>query len=151
MPDEAGDARGVADDVPRVVIQLEAHEQVAGEDLLLDDDPLAALELDDILDRDDDLVDALLHVHGLDSALEVRLHLVLVAGVGVHDEPLAGPVEGALDGRGRGEPRALVQERLLGEHGGAVVGRVALTGGVGVETRGVGHDLNRKRTDLAKA
>ena len=41
----------------RVVVEVAAHEQVAGEDLLLDDDLLAVLELDDVFHRDDDLVD----------------------------------------------------------------------------------------------
>src|SRR3954453_20595227 len=47
-PDEAGHTRGVAHDVPRVVIEIAAHQQVAGEDLLLNDDLLAVLELDDV-------------------------------------------------------------------------------------------------------
>ena len=37
-----------------------------------------------------DLEDVVLHVQGLDAALEVGLHLVLVAGVGVHHVPVAG-------------------------------------------------------------
>ena len=53
----------VADHVPGVVVELAAHQQVAREHLLLDDDLLAALELDDVLHGDDDLVDAALHVH----------------------------------------------------------------------------------------
>src|SRR5205085_1032836 len=65
--------------------------------LLLHGDPLTALELDDVLHGDDALEDAVLHVHGGDPALEVGLHLVLVAGVGVHDVPRAGTVVGALD------------------------------------------------------
>ena len=58
LADEPGDARRVADHVPGVVVEVAAHEQVAREHLLLDDDLLAALELDDVLHRDDDLVDA---------------------------------------------------------------------------------------------
>ena len=79
LADEAGDAGRVADDVPGVVVEVAAHQQVAGEDLLLDDDLLAVLELDDVLHRDDDLEDPLLHVHRRDAALEVLLHLLLVA------------------------------------------------------------------------
>src|SRR5581483_2530696 len=94
--DEARHARGVADGRPGLVVDIGPHEEVAGEHLLLDDDLLAVLELDDILDRDDHLEDALLLVHRGDAALEVGLHLVLVAGVGVHDVPVAGPVVGAL-------------------------------------------------------
>ena len=95
--DEAGDAGRVANDVPGVVVELAAHEQVAGEHLAAHHDPLAVLELDDVLGGDDDLEDPVLHVHGGDAVLEVRLHLVLVAGVGVHDVPLAGTVVRALD------------------------------------------------------
>ena len=121
---EAGDAGRVAHDVPGVVVELAAHQQVAGEHLLLDDDLLAALELDDVLDGDDDLVDPVLHVHGGDAALEVRLHLVLVAGVGVDHEPLARA------GR-RGSRRRVVvlvaldvlAEEVLGEHDLVVAGR----------------------------
>src|SRR3546814_4681864 len=58
LPHEAGDTGGVADHVPAVVVELAADEEVAGEHLLLDDDLLAALEVDDVLHRDDDLVDA---------------------------------------------------------------------------------------------
>ena len=93
--DEAGDTRRVAHHVPRVVVEGHAHEQVAGEHLLLHDDLATALELDDVLHRDDDLVDALLDVHGLHPAGEVLLHLVLVARVRVHDEPVTGAVVGA--------------------------------------------------------
>src|SRR5688500_11676766 len=95
--DEPGDAGRVPHDVPRVVVELAAHERVAGEHLLRDDDLLAVLELDDVLDRDDDLEDPVLHVHGGDPALEVGLHLVLVAGVRVNHEPLARTVVRALD------------------------------------------------------
>ena len=93
-----------------------AAQQVAGEDLFLDGDLLAALELDDVLHRDDHLVDAVLHVHRGDPALEVRLHLVLVAGVGVHDEPAARAVVGARrhdrgGARRRGAPRRSIVPR----------------------------------------
>ena len=71
-PDEAGDAGGVADDVPGVVVEVAAHEQVAGEHLLLDDDLLAVLELDDVLHGDDDLVDASSMFIDAMRALEVR-------------------------------------------------------------------------------
>src|SRR3954452_2469601 len=109
LADEAGDARRVADDVPRVVVELAAHEEVAREDLLLDDDLLAVLELDDVFHRDDDLVDALLHVHGRDACLEVLLDLLLVARLGVHHIPAAGTVVRALDRR-----TGLLVEQVVG-------------------------------------
>ena len=97
--DEPGDAGGVADDRPAVVVELAPAQQVAGEHLLLDDDLLAVLELGDVLHRDDDLVDAVLHAHRDRAAVEVRLHLVLIAGVGVDDVPATGLVVGADDER----------------------------------------------------
>ena len=98
--DEPGDAGRVAHDVPGVVVEAHAHEQVAGEDLLLHDDLAAVLELDDVFHRDDDLEDAVLDVHRAHAAREVRLHLVLVARVGVHDVPAPGPVVRARLGSG---------------------------------------------------
>ena len=93
--DEPGDARRVANDVPGIVVDLAANQQVAGEHLLLDDLLAVVLELDHILDGDRHLVDATLHVHRVDAGLEVLLDLVLVARLGVDDIPLAGPVVGA--------------------------------------------------------
>ncbi len=100
--DEARDPGSVAHDVPGVVIEVHAHEQVPGEDLLLHHAAGAALELDDVFHRDHDLEDALLDIHRAHAAGEVLLHLVLVAGVGVHDVPLPGPVERARLGRSSG-------------------------------------------------
>src|SRR3546814_393944 len=85
--------RSVADDVPAVVVELAAHQEVAREHLLLDDDLLAALEVDDVLHGDDDLVDPLLHVHGGGAGLEVLLDLLLVARLRVDDVPAARAVE----------------------------------------------------------
>jgi hypothetical protein len=65
-------------------------EHVAGQDGPLDHLALAVLDLRDLLGGDHDLVDVVLHVEADDAVLEVRLHPVLHAGVGVHDEPLAG-------------------------------------------------------------
>src|SRR6476620_4963692 len=93
--DEPGDARRVAHHVPGVVVERKADEQVARPHLLLHHELAAVLELDDVFHRDDDLEDALLDVHRADAACEVLLHLVLVAGVGVHHEPATGPVVGA--------------------------------------------------------
>ena len=79
----------VAHGAPRLVVEVHPHQDVAGEDLALDLLALAVLDLDDLLGRHLDLEDVVLHVEGLDAALEVGLHLVLVAGVGVHDVPVA--------------------------------------------------------------
>ena len=100
--DEAGDAGRVAHDVPGVVVETHAHEQVAGEDLLLHDDLAAVLELDDVFHRDDDFEDAVFHRHRTHAAREVLLHLVLVARVRVHDVPATRTVVGALAALGCG-------------------------------------------------
>ena len=96
-PHEAGHARRVADGTPRVVVEVAAHEQVAREDLLLDGDLLAALELVHVLHRDDDLEDPVLEPTGGHDVAHVGAHLVLVTRVGVHDVPAAGAVVGTLD------------------------------------------------------
>src|SRR6478672_743457 len=100
VADEPGDTRRVAHDVPGVVVEGHAHQQVAGEHLLLHDDLAAALELDDVLHRNDDLEDLLLDVHRAHPAGQVLLDLVLVARVGVHDEPVARSLVGARIARG---------------------------------------------------
>ena len=104
----------VADHVPGVVVEVAAHEQIAREHLLLDDDLLAVLELDDVFHGDDDLVDAALHVHGRGAGLEVLLDLLLVARLRVHHEPLAGPVGRAVARRSlaRSVPRHRPQDSL---------------------------------------
>ena len=81
----------VADAVPGLVVHAAANEQVAREDLALHGHLATVLELDDVLHRDDDLEDLVLHVHALDASMEVGRDLLLVAGLRVHDEPLAGP------------------------------------------------------------
>src|SRR3954447_25454306 len=135
LPDEAGDARGVAYGAPRLVGEVHPDQQVAGEHLLLDGLPLAALDLGDLLGGHLDLEDVVLHVERGDPGLEVGLHLVLVAGVGVHDVPVAGRrVEHG------GELVVLVALRLrelgglglggaVGGVGGEVAGGVRLAGG----------------------
>ena len=92
--DEPGHARRVANDVPRVVVVDHLHQQVAREDLLLDDLLLAALDLHHILHGDVHAEDLALHLHGVDAVLEVRLDLVLVARVRVDHVPIAGASEG---------------------------------------------------------
>src|SRR5918999_1952854 len=75
---EPGDPGGVPDDVPRVVVVDHLHQEVAREPLLLDDLLLPALDLHDVLHGDVDVEDLVLHLHGVDPGLQVRLHLVLV-------------------------------------------------------------------------
>ena len=72
------------------VVELHPDQDVAGQHLALDLLALAVLDLGDLFGRHLDLEDEVLHVQGLDPGLEVGLDLVLVAGVGVHDVPVAG-------------------------------------------------------------
>src|SRR4051794_2513733 len=87
--DEAGDARSVLDRRPRLVGEVHADQDVAREDLGLHDLALALLDDGLVLGRDLDLEDVVLHVERGDPGLQVGLHLVLVAGVGVDDVPVA--------------------------------------------------------------
>ncbi len=87
---EARDAGRVAHDGPAVLVEVHADEHVAGDAHAVDELPLAVLDLDHVLHGDLHLVDALLHVHGDAAVLDVRLHALLEARVGVHDVPLAG-------------------------------------------------------------
>src|SRR4051794_37059432 len=85
--DEAGHARGVLDDHPRVVVQIHVDEDVAGQHPLLRGDLLAVLRLDHLLGGDDDAPESGALVHRLDTVLEIGFHLVLVPGVGVDHVP----------------------------------------------------------------
>src|SRR3954447_12713295 len=85
--DEARHAGGVLHHGPGVVVQVHVHEHVAGEDALLGLHLLAVLRLDHLLGRDDDAPEARALPHRLDPVLEVGLHLVLVARIGVDDVP----------------------------------------------------------------
>ena len=77
---ETGDARRVANGGPAAVVQLHADEHVAREHLLLALDAAPALfDLRHHLGGDLDGEHVVLEAHGLDTRLEVLLHLVLVA------------------------------------------------------------------------
>src|SRR5207302_2612655 len=65
--DEPRHAGRVAHDVPGVVVVDHAHQQVAGEDLALDDLLLPALVLHDVLHGDHDVEDLVLHLHRGDA------------------------------------------------------------------------------------
>src|SRR5262245_38084879 len=84
---EARDAGRVLDDGPAVVVEIHVDEHVAGQDPLLGLHLLAFLRLDHLLRGHDDTPEALALAHRVDAVLEVGLHLLLVAGVGVDDVP----------------------------------------------------------------
>ncbi len=90
VADEAGDARGVADDAPGLVGQVHADQDVTRQLVLLDRLAVAVLDLDDLFLRHLGLEDVVLDVQRDGALLQVGLHAVLVTGVGVDDVPLAG-------------------------------------------------------------
>src|SRR6188472_3456235 len=96
--DEPRDARGVPHDVPRLVAHRHLDQHIAREHLAVHRLALAIADLDLLLHRHEDLEDLVFHAHRLDAVLEVRLHLVLVARVGVDHVPL---LRGALGKLGR--------------------------------------------------
>ena len=86
---EAGDARGVTNDRPGVLVEVHAHEHVARNTHAGDHLALAVLDLHDFFHGDLNLVDVVDRAHRLATVPQVRLHLALVASVAVHDVPLA--------------------------------------------------------------
>src|SRR3954449_11191213 len=85
--DEAGDLVGVLHQVPGVVVHLHLDEHVPGEKLALRHVLLAALHLDHLFHRHEDLAEHLGHPRAVDAVLERARHRLLEAGVGVHDVP----------------------------------------------------------------
>jgi hypothetical protein len=85
--DDAGHARRVLHDGPRLVRHVHVHEHVARQDALLRLHLLTVLRLHHLLGRDDHPAETGLLVHGDDPVLEIGLDLVLVAGIGVDDVP----------------------------------------------------------------
>lgn len=78
----------MADGAPGSVGQVHADQHVSGNAYAVDDLALRVLDLDDFFHRNLDLEDVIFHVQGLDAGLEVGLHAVLVACVGVDDVPV---------------------------------------------------------------
>src|SRR5262245_33583636 len=88
--DETGHAGRVTHYRPGLVGESHPHQDVAGQHLLLDLLPLAALDLGHLVHRDLDLEDVVLHVERLDAALQIGLHPVLVTRVRVDHVPVPG-------------------------------------------------------------
>src|SRR5687767_8145944 len=85
--DEAGHLVGVLHQVPGVVVHLHLDQHVAGEELALRHVLLAALHLDDLLHRHQDLAELVGHAGAVDAVFERALHRFLEPGIGVHHVP----------------------------------------------------------------
>ena len=92
---KADDAVGLADEIPGaldellfLVAQVHVDVDVAGMELALRLDLLAALHFGNALGRDDDFADQVAHLLGLGAALEAFLHLLFLAGKNVQGVPL---------------------------------------------------------------
>ena len=88
VADESGDTRCVAHGAPRFVGQFHADEHVTGDADATNLLALAVLDLDDVFHRHLRFEDELFEVEADGAVLEVLLHAVLVAGVGVDDVPV---------------------------------------------------------------
>src|SRR5712671_1823385 len=87
--EKAGDLGGVLDEMPGLVAEVHLDQHVAREELALRTDLGAALHLDDLLGRHQDLLEALAQalLHGL--LVDRRRHLLLEAGIDVNHVPVA--------------------------------------------------------------
>src|SRR5580704_6281304 len=88
-PEKAGDLGGVLDEMPGLVVEIHLDQDVAGEKLALRTDLGAALDLDDLLGRDEDLLEALGETLLFGLLTDRRRHLLLEAGVDVDHIPAA--------------------------------------------------------------
>jgi hypothetical protein len=85
--DEARDLVGVLHQVPGVVVHLHLDQHVAGKELALRHVLLAALHLDDLLHRHEDLAELVGHARAVDAVLERLAHGLLEARIRVHHVP----------------------------------------------------------------
>ena len=85
--DKAGHPRRIAHDIPRLIVHAHLDEDIPRKDLALHDLLAPALHLDIVIHRNDDIENRVLKPHGTNLALKIRLHLVLVSGIGMDDIP----------------------------------------------------------------
>src|SRR6185295_9884175 len=78
---------GVLHQMPGVVVHLHLDQHVAREELALGHVLLAALHLDDLFHRHEDLAELVGHAGAIDPVLERALHRFLETRVGVDDVP----------------------------------------------------------------
>jgi hypothetical protein len=87
--EKAGDLGGVLDEVPGRVVEVHLDQHIAGKEFALGTDLGAALDLDDLLGRHQDLLEALGHALLLGLLADRGRHLLLKAGVDVDHVPVA--------------------------------------------------------------
>src|SRR5690606_5566744 len=87
LTEEAGDARRVLDQADDRVVEVGLHQHVAGEELALGVDLLAAANLDDLLGRNDDLLYAVTQALLLGLVVDVLRDLLLEVRIGVDNVP----------------------------------------------------------------
>src|SRR2546428_3231137 len=87
--EKAGDLGGVLDEMPGLVVEIHLDQDVAWEELALGADLGAALDLDDLLGRHEDLLEAFAQALLLGLLTDRRRHLLLEAGIDVDHIPAA--------------------------------------------------------------
>src|SRR5712691_9776065 len=87
--EKAGDLGGVLDEMPGLVVEVHLDQHIAGEELALGRYLGAALDLDDLLGRHQDLLEALGHALLLGLLADRGGHLLLKAGIDVDHVPAA--------------------------------------------------------------
>src|SRR5688572_14770519 len=85
--DEAGHLVGVLHQVPGVVVHFHLDQHVAGKELALRHVLLAALHLDYLFHRHQDLAELLAHPGAVDAVFERALHGFFEPGIGMHHVP----------------------------------------------------------------
>src|SRR5690606_29656420 len=75
---EAGDARRIANHVPRVFVHLHLDQNIAGEDATLDGTAFAILDFNLFFSGHNDVKNFVAHAHGFNALLDGMAHFVLV-------------------------------------------------------------------------
>src|SRR5947209_19857224 len=87
--EKAGDLGGILDEMPGLVVEIHLDQHVAGEELAFRIDLGAALDLDDLLGRHEDFLEALAEALLLGLFADRGRHLLLEAGINVDHIPAA--------------------------------------------------------------
>src|SRR4051794_9998946 len=88
--EKPGHLRGVLDEMPGLVVEIHLDQHIARKDLAFRADLGAALDLDDLLGRHEDFLEALRKALLLGLLADRRGNLLLETGIDVNDVPAAG-------------------------------------------------------------